>query len=141
MNFEHFLERLAKAVGSPKLHPDEGGACIIEWKGESLIFEFDNMLVPNTILVTSPCFLLPKENRERILEEALKCNKMIEETLSQKPDEEVLYLHRRLHPSIGQEELVAILNTFVEDLTTWRSTLDHIAVIVAPSTPPSSIRV
>lgn len=127
--FQEFLTQLAEALDFSYLQPDEWGACMIVLKEHeaSLLFELDEQLVPNTILLSSPLCPLPYENRIELLEESLKGNLVIEETLSCKPDEDILYLHRRIHPHILAPELKLLIADFLTHLATWRKKLETLA--------------
>lgn len=128
--FQDFLDELAEALQFSSLGPDKWGACLIVMKEEeaSLLFEFDDKLVPNTILLSSAIASLPFENRREIFEVCLKGNNKIDETLSCKPDEDVLYLHRRLHPDIRSQELLSLIRIFLEQIKIWRKKMYEMSI-------------
>jgi len=127
--FQPFLDELAKVYRFNSLSPDSMGACLISLHENqtSLLFEFDTQLVPNTILISSIVISLPFENRVEILEQCLKGNQLQEETLSCKPDEDLIYLHRRLHPDIQAKELEPILSSFANQILSWRNKIQKMA--------------
>jgi len=133
--FETFLLELAKVLHFSSLAPDAHGACLIIMKDGSipLLFEFDDQLVPNTILVSSPIAALPITHHADIYEALLKGNASIEETLSVKPDEDVLYLHRRFHPDIQSAEIEQLLHFFLQNIKEWKLRIETIT-----SQPPLS---
>jgi len=144
--FETFLLELAKVLNFSTLAPDPQGACLIIMKDgdTSLLFEFDDQLVPNTVLLSSPIAPIPIINRIDVYEAALIGNTSIEDTLSVKPDEDVLYLHRRLHPLMQATDIEQLIRIFLETIEQWKG---RIATITTqPSretfTPfPSAIQV
>lgn len=127
--FQNFLNELAEALQFSSLKPDEWGGCMIAFKEShaALLFEFDEQLVPNTVLVSSPICTLPLENRSEIFEACLKANASNEATLSCKPDEDILYLHRRLHPEIRAQELQAALTEFLAQQVKWIQEVEKIS--------------
>jgi hypothetical protein len=135
--FAIFLKELSQALGFNSLSPDQFGVCMIRMKEGDvhLLFEFDDQLVPNTILLSSFICPLPMENRSDIYEEILKRNHMIEETLSCKPDENFLYLHRRMHPEMQAEELKKMLHHFILEVKFWKQKAEEIS-----QQPPKSYR-
>jgi hypothetical protein len=127
--FETFLLELAKVLKFSTLAPDSQGACMIvmsEWNA-SLLFEFDDQLVPNTVLLSSPIASIPIAHCNVVCEAALIGNTHIEETLSLKPDEDLLYLHRRFHPLMEASDIEKLLTMFLETLKTWR---EHVEVLI-----------
>ncbi len=126
--FELFLSELAKALNFSSLAPDSQGVCLIQIKNEEtpLLFEFDDQLVPNTVLLSSPVSAVPIERRAEVFESILMANLEIEDTLSVKPDEDMLFLHRRLHPQIHAREIREIIKTFLDTVRTWKEKIDDI---------------
>lgn len=122
-SFEVFLKELAPLLHFPSLAPDSSGACLIIIKdGEiPLLFEFDDHLVPNTILVSTYIAPIPKEQRALFYAASLNGNCLIEETLSVKPDEEALYLHRRFHPDIQSPHLDQVFQGFLKQAKEWKA--------------------
>lgn len=118
--FQQFLQELAQGLGYGTLLPDEYGGCAVTVESQELLFEFDDKLVPNTVLLSAAVCELPRERRKNVLLECLKANSEIEETLSKKPDEEVIYLHRRLHPDIRAEELKIVSTAFANRVAIWQ---------------------
>lgn len=144
--FENFLLELAKVLHFKTLAPDSYGACLIIIKEGNvpLLFEFDDQLVPNTILVSTPIAPIPIPYREALYEASLMGNHNLEGTLSVKPDEDILYFHRRLHPSIQAEDLEKLLRIFLENISFWKERVATILQNTAPSDKmphPSSIQV
>lgn len=127
--FEIFLSELAKVVHLSHLKPDSHDTCFLLWKeGEiPLLFEFDDQLVPNTILLSAEIAPIPLDYQQEVFETALKENSLSEETLSVKPDEDMLFLHRRFHPFISAEEMDSLLKPFIEKVKQWRSKLKDIS--------------
>lgn len=127
--FYSFLQELAEALSFPSLVPDNQGACLLHFheKDHSILFEFDDQLVPNTILMSSPLCLLPEENRLEILESCLKGNQEMDETLSCKPDDFFLYLHRRVYPGIQAAALTPVINAFLSKITLWKEKIAAIS--------------
>src|SRR5262249_27351044 len=127
--FEEFLMQLAQVLQFQRLAPDEQGACLIVMKESNaqLLFEFDEQLVPNTVLLSCLISSIPIDHRSDIYEALLAGNSTIEDTLSVKPDEDLLYLHRRFHPSIQADSLEKLLNTFLETVKTWKLNVDTIS--------------
>lgn len=116
--FPFFLTELATVLQFSTLAPDENGACLIVMREGDipLLFEFDEQIVPNKILLSSPLLGFPLDRRAEIYEISLKLNEKIEETLSVKPDEDLLYLHRRIPPEIQAGELEMLLNSFLKQV-------------------------
>ena len=145
--FETFLLELAKVLHFPTLAPDARGACLIIMKDGNipLLFEFDEQLVPNTVLLSSPITAIPVSHRLDVFEALLMGNSTIEDTLSAKPDEDMLYLHRRFHPEIQSSEIEQLLQTFLQTVKQWQGKVEAIskkpprADKMPP--PPSSIKV
>jgi hypothetical protein len=134
-SFEIFLTQLAVVMHFSSLAPDGRGACLIIMKEGNipLLFEFDEQLVPNTVLLSSPIITIPITHRADIYEALLKANSTIEETLSVKPDEDMLYLHRRFHPDIQAHEIEQLLEPFLKNVKHWKMQVEAIA-----SEPPHS---
>lgn len=126
--FETFLLELAKVLQFTHLEPDAHGACLIIMKEGNvpLLFEFDDHLVPNTILLSSPIAHFPIEHRVDIYEVSLSGNATIEETLSVKPDEDHLYVHRRFHPEIQAADIEKLLEIFLETVKKWKGEVERI---------------
>lgn len=139
--FEAFLQELAKVLHFSTLAPDKHGACLIVMKEGKipLLFELDEQLVPNKILVSTPVIDFPIDRRAEIYEDCLKMNASIEGTVSVKPDEDMLYLHRRIAPEIQSPELEIILNTFLNQVSLIKT---HVEELLRkpprrPQIPPS----
>ncbi len=146
-SFKTFLLELAKVLEFSTLAPDEKGACLIIMKEGQIpfLFEYDEQLVPNTVLVSCAITSIPIERRADVYEAILKENHRIEETLSVKPDEDMVYLHRRFHPLIQAEELDTFLHSFLERVKQWKVEVEQIAHRPPRSdkipAPPTSIKV
>ncbi len=115
MMFETFLLELAKVLHFPTLAPDDKGACLIIMKEGDipLLFELDEKLVPNKILVSTPVIDFSIDRRSEIYEMCLTLNSKCEETLSVRPDEDLIYLHRRIAAEIQAAQLEIIVQGFL----------------------------
>ncbi len=85
-----------------------------------LLFEYDDQLVPYSILVSTPLYAFPLTHRYGIYQLCLLGNSEMEETLSVKPDEDFLYLHRRIHPEIEASDLDLVIKNFLERVRDWK---------------------
>ena len=114
--FQRFLNQLAEVLEFKKLKPDEHGACLLVMNETQvpLLFEYDDHLVPNSILVSSPVSGIGPGKEGEVLKQCLMLNGGLEETLSKKPDDDEIYLHRRIHPDIHAKDLDPIVHQFVE---------------------------
>lgn len=124
--FQTFLTKLAPLLEFSDLKPDQHGACLIIMKANNvpMLFEFDDSLVPNTILLSSPVAeIQPGQEAETYLT-CLKGNEQMNDTLSKRPDEHHIYLHRRIHPDIQTEQMRPIIDQFVEHVVTWKQKLE-----------------
>jgi Tir chaperone protein (CesT) family len=145
--FEDFLQQLATVLQFPSLAPDSNGACLIVMKDGNipLLFEFDEKLVPNTILLSSPVSAIPIEKRAEIYDASLMGNQTDEEILSIKPDEDLLYLHRRFHPAIFSDDLDILLKSFLNRIKDWKDKVEAITKEPSKREPfpphPASIQV
>jgi hypothetical protein len=128
-SFEGFLLELARVLYFPTLAPDEQGACLVIIKEGNipLLFEFDDQLEPNTILLSSPIAAIPPRHRSDIYEALLRGNMVAEDTLSAKPDEELVFLHRRFHPNIQAKEIDFLLQIFLQTVKEWKIKVEAIA--------------
>ena len=109
-----------------KLKPDEHGACLLVMNESNvpLLFEYDDHLVPNSVLVSSPVTPIGYGKEGDVLKRCLIMNAGLEETLSKKPDEEEIYLHRRIHPDIHAKDLDPIVSQFVETVVQSKKQLE-----------------
>lgn len=145
--FADFLKELAKATHFSDLKPDQQGSCLLEFKNEKLhiLFEYDDSLVPNTIIISTEIADYSKELIADVLEECLIGNYMIEETLSSQPNEATLFLHRRVHPQIDATEILAILESFLIQAQKWRQKIHEMSKQPSKKLripiPPSQINV
>lgn len=116
--FNAYLKTLATVLNFPSLQADHNGACLVVMKesGIPLLFEFDDKLVPNHILLSTHVIDFPMQRRVEIYEMALKANHIMEATLSVKPGEDQLYLHQRISPEIPDRELNSLIQTFIENV-------------------------
>lgn len=114
--FNDFLKVLANVLHFTSLEADQNGACLIVMKesGIPLLFEYDDELVPNHILISTHVVDFPMERRVEIYEMILKANHIMEATLSVKPGEDQIYLHQRISPEIPDLELNIVIQTFLE---------------------------
>ena len=126
--FQTFLTHLAPVLEFQDLKPDQHGACLIIMKEHNvpLLFEFDESLVPNSILLSSPVAQIEVGCEEQVHGLCLKGNEQMHNTLSKRPDEDQIYLHRRLHPDIDTEQLRPIIQQFVEHVVTWKQKLEAV---------------
>lgn len=135
-DFEAFLSQLANALEFKSLKPDPQGACLIIMKQGwiPLLFEFDDRIVPGSILVSSPIGPSSK-NQTELLQALLKQNTSIEETVSWKEDDQQIYLHRRFSPDIPLADLKQALDSFLDQVNNWRKKLaQNASAIQSPST-------
>lgn len=109
--------------------------------GIPLLFEFDDHLVPNTILVSTQIAPIPIDKRAAFYEASLQGNSRMEETLSIKPDEDFLYLHRRFHPDIQAEDIDLALQAFLKQVKVWKEKAEALAKNPAQHAMPPSIKV
>ncbi|MFN0065567.1 MAG: type III secretion system chaperone [Chlamydiales bacterium] len=128
MNFTTFLSQLADVLQFTALFPDKHGACLVVMKESHLplLFEFDDRLVPNTILLSTPLSRLTAGHERKFFVESLKGNYLLEETLSMKSDDELFYLHRRLHPEIEAADLKLALDQFITTAKAWREKFEKL---------------
>ena len=133
-----FLLQLAKVLALPTLKPDKNGACLLVMRENQieLLFEADEQLVPNTILLSCPLLSFPMEKRADIYEEVLKVNRALDQTLSVKPDEDLIYLHQRLNPDMQADELKPVLDHFLNLVTTWRQAFEKVIQSVPKQEKP-----
>ena len=123
--FETFLKTLASALEFTMLGPDEHGVCLIVTHKRSVLFEEDRKIVPGTILMSTPLHALSPGHEKLLLTTILQGNSHIEETLSLKPGDETLYLHRRISSNIDSDTLKALIDTFVANAETWSTKLEN----------------
>ncbi|MCC5831480.1 MAG: type III secretion system chaperone [Chlamydiales bacterium] len=139
--FEGFLLELAKVLHFSTLRPDQNGACLIIMKEGKipLLFELDEQLVPNKILLSTPVIEFPIERRTEIYEDCLKMNSTSEETVSVKPDEDIIYLHRRIAPEIQASELELVVNAFLKKVRIIKAHVEELLnkLPKRPQIPPS----
>lgn len=123
-----FLTQLAVALEFTALSLDKQGVCLIVMKAHNipLLFEFDDHLVPNTVLLSTPILPLPHEYEWEAMIKALMGNHMMEETLSLKPDDNILYFHRRMSPHIKAKELKLLIDRFLEQTLKWKGALEDV---------------
>lgn len=126
--FQKFLDQLAVVLEFKELKPDSHGACLLIMKQSHvpLLFELDDQLVPNSILLSSPVTEMRAEQQVVVLNACLKKNQQMEETLSRKPDEDAIYLHRRISPDITHEELKPIINDFIAAVLKSKQDLEKV---------------
>ncbi len=141
-NFQTFLKQLATVLKFTALSADKHGACLVVLKSSNtpILFEFDDHLVPNTILLSTPIVELVEESARAFFKEVLEGNQKMEETLSLKPDERLIYLHRRISPEIEAKELTSIIDYFLKSTLHWKAVFEKL-VQEAPKDnkePPSS---
>jgi len=119
--FQEFLDQLAPLYGMRALRPDKMGACQLLLKKENLLvlFEYDDHVVPNTVLASVPLGEVLAGNEKQIMKELLKGNQKSENVLSMQPDEPICFLHRRLSSSIAGEELKKSLASFTGAAKKW----------------------
>ncbi|MCP5469792.1 MAG: type III secretion system chaperone [Chlamydiales bacterium] len=136
-DFRIFLKQLAKVLQFTALAPDKHGACLVIMKKNNipLLFEFDDHLVPNTILISTPIIEVALSHEWHFYNETLKGNSLGEETLSLKPDDNLIYLHRRLSPLISAEDLQDILDVFIAKTVQWKECFEKITQEREPDKP------
>ena len=122
--FEAFLSQLAIVLEFKNLKPDNQGACQILMKKEQvfLLFEYDSIVVPHTVLLSSPLCQI-NESNQNILSQILKKNKNTEATFSLKEADHHIYLHRRLSCTISKEHLKSALNSFLQLIKNFQKDL------------------
>ncbi len=115
--FEYFLLELAQALELKTLAPDAKEACLLIMKeGEvPLLFECDEHLVPNTILASSVVLSFPHERRKEVCMLTLKLNENAQSTASVKPDEDLFFLHLRIHPDVQSADLKGVITEFLRE--------------------------
>lgn len=126
--FEEFLKTLASVLDFSQLKPDENGACqiIIKDGNIPILFEWDDELVPRTVLASSLLAAFPLEYRADIYQMCLIANSTQEEILSTKPDEDLVYLHRRFHPEIQKDSLETSIQSFVASSKRAKSLIENL---------------
>lgn len=126
--FPAFLHTLAPLLGFATLAPDAHGACLLKIKeGEfSLLFEWDEQIVPRSVLLSSPLFSFPPEKGHALALFSLQRNLSLEETLSLHPEKNLLLLHRRLSPEVDQPELERLLNLFLKTSTLLKQEISRL---------------
>ena len=127
--FQLFLNQLAALLQLDSLAPSKEGACLIIMKASSipLLFEFDDHIAPNTIVMSTPIIEVDPPHQELYAYRALQLNSSMEETLSLRAEAMSLYLHRRLSPYIQIAELKLIIDKFVERALQTKEIFTHIA--------------
>ena len=117
--------------------PDREGACLFHFKEHhlQLFFEYDDSLVPHTILLSCDICLVPLEVMTGILEACLIHNSRSEETLSCRPEDNLLFLHRRIHPKIKAQDLKPLLNSFIDLIKQWKEKVRQQS-LAPPKQPP-----
>jgi hypothetical protein len=145
--FESFLTELAHVLQFATLTPDAKGGCLIVMKEDNipLLFEFDEQLVPNTVLLSCLVCPIPLEKRAEVYEACLIGNQSIDACLSVKPDEDLLYLHRRFHPTIQATNLEKHLLQFLDTAQLWKKKVETITKTPLPPNKlplhPSSLHI
>lgn len=137
MSFPDFLKTLSTALKG-SFHPDTKGACLIDTHHLSLLFEWDDLLIQGTVLLSCELCPLNHQARDLSLKTLLQHNGLKSAVLSHKDD--TIYLHTRIHPSIDVEALEALIADFVETATQIRElipTLKAQASEPQGMTPPS----
>ena len=126
--FKDFLNELAKALEFSHLEADTHGACLIVLKEDQLplLFEFDDSLVPGTILASCEIAPIPQEIKPIFLEQALIANHTLEETLSICPNKDSLFLHRRIGAKILSDDLKVVIDSLVSQARQWRKKIKDI---------------
>lgn len=141
-DFHGFLIQLASVLKFTALAADKHGACLVVMKKNNLpiLFEFDDHLVPNTVLLSTPIVEIEEASARSFYKTILEGNSKMEETLSLKPDERLVYLHRRISPEINSKELKPLIDYFLKSTLHWKDVFGKL-VQEAPhdeKEPPSS---
>lgn len=133
--FNDFLKQVAEVFQLKRLEPDSFGVCLIEIKKThvKLMFEYDEFIVPNTVLLSSPILTFSPHDRHDICVACLKGNAAMDETLSIKIGTDTVYLHQRIHPNVKNNELNLILQSFQKQVQHWKKTL----AAIGETTPQS----
>lgn len=128
MSFQPFLDTLSTLLQNPGLRPDENGACkiIMKGSGASILFEYDEKIVPGSILLSTPVAPLRPESRNNMLKALLMGNWDLDGTLSKHPEKDEIFLHQRLDPEIELESLGPIIESFVYTKGNWEQKLASI---------------
>lgn len=123
-DFQAFLDQIAAIYGLPSLAPDNKGACQLRLHNEnlSILFEYDNSVVFNTILLSSPLEEV-HNNSPTLLIESFQHNYLNDEVVSIQPAPSIYFLHRRFDTTIEQEYLQNALASFVHTATLWKNKL------------------
>jgi len=111
--FGDFLTTLSSVIGFQIPPSDE--PFLLD---ETVVFEFDDQVVPHTILMSAAVGPLLKDESEFYVR-CLEANDQMRPTLSLYED--TLYLHQRVDPSISVENLKKELEDFKSALTIWKS--------------------
>ncbi|MCH9611044.1 MAG: hypothetical protein S4CHLAM81_13760 [Chlamydiales bacterium] len=137
-DFSTFLKELSSLLRFTTLSPDRHGACLVVMKSNNLplLFEYDDHLVPSTILLSTPICEVDPDRERALLRATLTANSQMEETLSVKPDEPVVYLHKRFSPQIEGAELKKQLDLFIESSLYWQNELESVNEKPGPASQP-----
>ncbi|MEZ5314769.1 MAG: type III secretion system chaperone [Chlamydiales bacterium] len=116
--FKAFLVQLSKVLDFENLQPDKNGVCLISFtkKKIQMLIEYDESLISNKVLISSAVLYFPIDQRQQVYQYCLKTNHKIEASISIKPDEDILYLHQRIAPTIHATELKLIIDSFLETI-------------------------
>jgi hypothetical protein len=125
--FQEFLQKIASLYSLDTLRPDQMGACQLFLKKENLhlLFEYDDHIVPDTILVSTSLGEIAIGKEEDVSKKLLKYNEKGEDILSIQPEEPICFLHRRLSPHLEKEKLQESLTTFKETAVYWQQEIQH----------------
>lgn len=118
MNLADFLKTLTAALRCSALQVDTQGACLVDTHNLSFLFEWDDLLIQGTVLLSCALCPLNHQARDLSLKTLLQHNALGSGILSLKDD--TIYLHTRIHPSIDVETLEALIMDFVATATQMR---------------------
>lgn len=121
--FEDFLKNLSTALSIPSLASDPYGACMLAFDEENLqiLFELDSQIVINNVLMSCKVADINATTKIKLAKEILIANGSIDETLSFHPDQDQLFLHRRLYPYTDPDIIRNIVNSFIKRTVEWQS--------------------
>ena len=145
-DFQTFLKQLTVVLKFTALSADKHGACLVVMKKNNvpILFEYDGHLVPNSILLSTPIVEIAEANARAFYRKTLESNHKMEETLSLKPDERLIYLHRRVSPEIDAKELKPLIDHFLTSTLHWKEVFEELVQQApddkGPSSPPKPYR-
>lgn len=138
--FQDFLNKLQRALGTSALHPDAHHACLLHFReeGVELLFEYDDRIVPQSVIVTSPIGVVSAAIARDLLEEALKENGVRETALAFVPEQESLFLFLRIPLFLEEAEVARLVHTCCAEVLLWRQRLESFVPEHVPKQGSSS---